>query len=404
MPAEFEPHAATWMAWPCRDSIWGEELAAVKRDYARLARTIAGFEPLMMVAPSHLAEEARRECGPPAQVIVLPIDDSWTRDSGPTFLVNDRGGLLATAFTFNAWGGKYHPHAEDARLARRIAAHLRVPVAESSLVLEGGSIFSDGEGTLLTTESCLLHPNRNPGMSKAEIEAELKRMLGARTVIWLPGDATEVETNGHIDGLVTLAAPARAPVEQIEDSADPRFEILRENRRALEKAVDARGRRFEIAAIEEAGAEVSRGSRYCRSYANYYVLNGAVIAPAYGLDSDARVEGVLRRAYPGRRIVMLPIGSIAVGGGGFHCITQQQPKANSVECGRMALNQQREEYERLIRKNLQPANVGMLGIDHCVAGCRNDRRRNMQNRSVAARKPPIPNPPRETDVARPPIR
>jgi len=329
MPAEFEPHAATWMAWPCRDSIWGEDLAAVKRDYARLARTIAGFEPLMMVAPPHLAEEAQRECGPPVQVIVLPIDDSWTRDSGTTFLVNDRGGLLATAFTFNAWGSKYHPHAEDAQLARRIAGHLQVPVAESPMVLEGGSIFSDGQGTLLTTESCLLHPNRNPGMSKAEIETELKRMLGVRTVIWLPGDPTEVETNGHIDGLVTLAAPARALVEQIEDSTDPRFEILRENRRALEKCVDARGRHFEIATIEEAGAEISRGSRYCRSYANYYVLNGAVIAPAYGLASDARVEAVLRDAYPDRSIVMLPIGSIAVGGGGFHCITQQQPRAAS---------------------------------------------------------------------------
>ena len=325
MPAEFEPHAATWMAWPCREGIWGGELAAVKQDYARLARTIAGFEPLMMVAPPNLADEARRACGSAVSVITLPIDDSWTRDSGPTFLVNDRGDLLATAFTFNAWGNKYQPHDQDAQLARRIAAHLQVPVAQSPMVLEGGSIFSDGEGTLLTTESCLLHPNRNPGMSKRETEAELKRMLGAHTVIWLPGDPTEVETNGHIDGLMALAAPARALLEQIGDSADPRFGILRENRRALELAVDARGRRYDIATVEEAAITVSRGTRYCRSYVNFYVLNGAVIATAYGLDSDARVEAVLHRAYPDRRIVMLPIGSIAVGGGGFHCITQQQP-------------------------------------------------------------------------------
>lgn len=326
MPAEFEPHEATWMAWPCREEIWGAELGAVKGDYANLARTIARFETLHMVAPPHLADEAQQACGPSVQVIALPIDDSWTRDSGPTFLVNDQGGLLATGFTFNAWGGKYQPHDQDALLARHIAAHLDVPLALSAMVLEGGSIFSDGEGTLLTTECCLLNPNRNPGLTKSAIEAELKRMLGVHTIIWLPGDPTETETDGHIDGLMALAAPARALVEQIDDPTDPRHEILRENRRALELAVDARGRRFEIAAVEEAGAEVSRGPRYCRSYVNFYILNGAVIAPAYGLASDARVEAVLRRAYPGRRIVMLPIGSIAIGGGGLHCITQQQPR------------------------------------------------------------------------------
>jgi len=328
MPAEFEPHAATWMAWPCREEIWGAELGAVKDDYANLARTIARFEPLHMVAPPHLAAEARQVCGPSVQIIDLPIDDSWTRDSGPTFLVNDRGGLLATGFTFNAWGGKYHPHDKDAQLARQIAAHLDVPLAPSAMVLEGGSIFSDGEGTLLTTESCLLNPNRNPGLRKSAIEAELRRMLGVQKIIWLPGDPTETETDGHIDGLMALAAPTRALVEQIDDPADPRHEILRENRRALELAVDARGRRFEIASIEEASAEVARGPRYCRSYANFYVLNGAVIAPAYGLDSDWRVEELLGRAYPSRRVVMLPIGRIAIGGGGFHCITQQQPRAD----------------------------------------------------------------------------
>lgn len=326
MPAEFEPHTATWMAWPCREALWNGHLAAVKHDYANLARTIAGFEPLFMVAPPDRADEARRMCGPTVQVIPLPIDDSWTRDSGPTFLVNDSRHVCATAFTFNAWGEKYWPYSEDARLARRIAAHVDVPVEGSSLVLEGGSIFSDGEGTLLTTESCLLNPNRNPGWSKTQIEREIRRMLGVQTIIWLPGDPTETETDGHIDGLLALPAPGRALMEQIEDPSDPRHEILTENRRALELAVDARGRRFEIAAIEEASAEVARGPRYCRSYANFYVLNGAVIAPAYGLDSDSRVEQLLGRAYPGRRIVMLPIGHIAIGGGGFHCITQQQPR------------------------------------------------------------------------------
>ncbi|MFO0705217.1 MAG: agmatine deiminase family protein [Steroidobacteraceae bacterium] len=327
MPAEFEPHAATWMAWPCRESLWGESFEAVKADYARLASAIARFEPLIMVAPAHLADEARRLCGCAVHVLPMPIDDSWARDSGPTFLVDDAGGLLATAFTFNAWGGKYHPHDEDARLAARIGAHLQAPVQSSPLVFEGGAILSDGEGTLLTTETCLLHPNRNPGMSRSEVEAELRRMLGARCVIWLPGDPTEDETNGHIDGLLSLSAPGHALLESIEDTADERHRILAENRRALELATDARGRRFEILSIEEAPRETSVGSRYCRSYVNFYPCNGAVMAPAYGVPADARVKKLLGRAFPDREIVMLPIGAIAIGGGGFHCITQQQPAA-----------------------------------------------------------------------------
>ena len=327
MPAEFEPHAATWMAWPSRPEIWGDDFAAVKADYARLARTIAHFEPLRMAAPAASIAEARAACGDSVQVIEIPIDDSWARDSGPTFLIDGRGATIATAWTFNAWGGKYHPHDQDALFARRVAAHLQVPVEASAMVLEGGGIFSDGEGTLVTTETCLLNTNRNPHMSKAEVETELRRMLGVHTVIWLPGDPTEVETNGHIDGLMAFTAPGKALIEEISDSTDERFEILRENRRALELAVDAKGRRLELMSIEEADPSIAVGSRYCRSYVNFYTVNGAVIAPAYGIAADARVEATLKRAFPGRCVIMLPIGRIATGGGGFHCITQQQPKA-----------------------------------------------------------------------------
>lgn len=327
MPAEFEPHAATWMAWPSRPEIWGDDFGAVKNDYARLARTIARFEPLMMAASPAAAAEARRICGDSVSIVEIPIDDSWARDSGPTFVIDAQGGVLATAWTFNAWGGKYHPHDQDALFARRVAAHLRVPVVTSPMVLEGGGIFSDGEGTLVTTETCLLNTNRNPHMSKAEVELELRRMLGVHTIIWLPGDPTERETNGHIDGLMAFTAPGKALIEEVADSADERFDILRENRRALELAVDAKGRRLELLSIEEADPSIAVGSRYCRSYVNFYIVNGAVIAPAYGIAADARIEATLTRAFPGRSVIMLPIGTIATGGGGFHCITQQQPKA-----------------------------------------------------------------------------
>ena len=325
MPGEFERHAATWMAWPTRREIWGTRFGQVKDDYAALARTIARFEPLHMVASPADAEEARRLCGSTISVVEIPIDDSWSRDSGPVFVVDERGALAAAAWRFTAWGQKYFPYDQDAQLARRIAAHLEVPVRPSNLALEGGAILVDGQGTLITTESCLLNSNRNPGLSKAEIDAELMRVLGIEKVVWLPGDASETETDGHIDGLMALSAPARALFEINEDREDARFEILRENRRALELATDARGRAFDIIPIEEADRELSVGERYCRSYVNFYIANGAVIAPAYGVPSDARVEAVLRGAFPDRAIVMLPIGAIAIGGGGFHCVTQQQP-------------------------------------------------------------------------------
>ncbi|MCX7058573.1 MAG: agmatine deiminase family protein [Proteobacteria bacterium] len=325
LPAEFERHAATWMAWPCREEIWADQMEAVRDDYARLARTIARFEPLRMVARAEHAADARRRCGAGIEVVEIAIDDSWTRDSGPIFLIDDAGGRVAASFRFTAWGHKYHPYADDAALAGRIAGQLEIPGIASVLALEGGAIISDGEGTLVTTESCLLHPNRNPGLSRAEIDAELRRVLKVEKVVWLPGDPTELETNGHVDGLFTYCAPARGLLERIDDPSDPRHAILAENRRALELATDARGRRIEFATIGEAPHSTTVGERYCRSYVNFYIVNGAVIAPAYGIAMDEQIAATLAQAFPEREIVMLPIGAIAVGGGGFHCITQQEP-------------------------------------------------------------------------------
>jgi agmatine deiminase len=327
MPAEFERHRATWMAWPRRRSIWGEHIQEVKEDYARLARTIAGFETMVMVAHPEDAIEARRLLGPTVQVQEIPIDDSWTRDSGPIFVIEDGRSLAASLWRFNAWGSKYHPHDQDALLGQRICDLLAVPSIRSEMVLEGGSVAVDGQGTLVTTESCLLNPNRNPGWSKAQMERELKRVLGIGKVIWLPGDPEETETDGHVDGLMAFVAPGKVVFEAAVDRDDPRYGILRENQRALSLQTDVQGRSFEILPLEEANAAESIGLRYCRSYVNFYVLNGAVIAPAYGIAADRRVEAQLRIAFPGRTVVMLPIGKIAMGGGGFHCITQQEPQA-----------------------------------------------------------------------------
>jgi agmatine deiminase len=315
------------MAWPKRVELWREHLEAAREDYVRVAQAIARFEPLTMLADPEQATDARRRCGPSISVESMPIDDSWLRDSAPTFLLNPQGARAAAAFTFNAWGNKYQPHDKDAALGERIAALAELPVYRSQLVIEGGGFLSDGEGTLITAETCVLNPNRNPGWSKAEAEAELRAMLGVRKVVWLPGDVEDTETDGHVDGYVAYIKPATVLCEVVADPADPRFAIMAENRKVLETETDARGRKFNVLPIAEAPrSAVPAGARvYCRSYVNFYIANGAVIAPAYGIAEDAAVLDTLRRAYPTRTVVPVALKNLFRGGGGIHCITQQEP-------------------------------------------------------------------------------
>jgi agmatine deiminase len=327
MPAEWAPHAGCWMAWPKRAELWREYLEAARDDYVRVAQAIAGFEPVTLLADPEQAADARSRCGPSVNVVPMPIDDSWLRDSGPTVVVDPAGRRAAAAFTFNAWGGKYQPFDRDAALGVALAALAGIPAYRSTLVVEGGGFLSDGEGTLITAETCVLNPNRNPGWTKAEADAELRAMLGIKKVIWLPGDATDTETDGHVDGYVAFVKPAAVLCEVVADPEDPRYAIMAENRRVLETETDARGRRFELLPIVEAPrSAVPRGQEgYCRSYVNFYIANGAVIAPAYGIAEDASAALTLRRAYPGRTLVQVALNDLFRGGGGIHCITQQQP-------------------------------------------------------------------------------
>ena len=325
MPAEADLHAACWMCWPSRPELWGERYAAVKAEYALIANTIARYEPVIMVANAADVSEARGLCRPEVRIFAAEIDDSWIRDSGPTFLVDRDGSTAIANWRFNAWGGKYHPHASDASLKVQIAHRIDMPLIETFLVAEGGALLSDGEGTIFTTESCLLNPNRNPGLSKRAIERELLRCLNAQKVVWLPGDPAETETDGHIDGLASIARPGLIVLESTRDPADPRAAILAENRHALQAQTDARGRRFEIIEIGEARDAQSADPRFCRSYVNFYVANGAVIMPAYGLPSDEPARAAVAAAFPGRAVVGLKLDAVPLGGGSIHCITQQQP-------------------------------------------------------------------------------
>jgi len=315
------------MAWPRRIELWGDHLEAAREDFLSVARAIARFEPVTMLVDPEEFDAARRRCGGAIKTISMPLDDSWLRDSGPTFLVDAVGGRAGAAFTFNAWGGKYQPYGKDAAVGGRVTALAGLPVHRSTLVVEGGGFLSDGEGTLITAETCVLNPNRNPGWTKAEADAELRAMLGMQKIIWLPGDVTDTETDGHVDGFVAYVKPSTVLCEVVADPADPRFLIMAENRRILESETDARGRRFTLLPILEAprAAVPPDAHGYCRSYVNFYIANGAVIAPAYDIAEDAAVFETLRRAFPDRTIVPVALGALFRGGGGIHCVTQQEP-------------------------------------------------------------------------------
>jgi len=259
--------------------------------------------------------------------VEMPIDDGWFRDNGPNFLINGQGDVAAACFAFNAWGGNYEPFEDDAQAGPRLLSQLELQMYQSRMTAEGGGITVDGEGTLITTETCFLNPNRNPGWSKGEVEAELCRMLGVTKVIWIPGDPDEDETNGHVDGLAAFVGPGRVLVEAAFDRAHPRYDVLMENRRALEGQTDAKGRLLDLIFIEDAWQCVE-GDRFCASYINSYIANGAVIMPSYGLPGDDRAKAVYQQLFPQREVVSLRIDNIAPGGGGIHCITQQQPDHN----------------------------------------------------------------------------
>ena len=325
MPAEWQRHERCWMAWPCRAEVWGDRLEGTKRGYAAVAKAISAFEPVTMLVRPEDAKQARSMLAENIDILEMPIDDSWTRDSGPSFVIDGKGGLAGIDFRFNAWGDKYQPHDQDALMARRIIDHLDVPRFASQLTAEGGGITVDGEGTLITTDSCFLNTNRNPGWSKQEVEQELKRLLGVAKVIWIPGDVDETETDGHVDGIAAFVRPGLVLMERSPDPAAPIAEVMEENIDAMKGATDAKGRPIELAFIEEAQSAAEDGTRFCRSYVNSYIANGGVVVPCYGIPEDEPARDVFQTLFPDRKVVQVPVGDIAIGGGGIHCITQQQP-------------------------------------------------------------------------------
>jgi len=343
MPGEFEPHAGCWLLWPERADIWREQALPAQQAFALLAATIARCEPVTVgVAARHYAF-ARAALLASIKVVPLGSDDAWMRDVGPTFVVNGAGERRGVHWRFNAWGGLYASWRRDAAVAARVLELERCARYRAPLVNEGGAIHTDGQGTLLVTEQCLLNPNRNPRLSRAGIERLLCEYLGVQQVIWLGEGVVNDETGGHIDNLACFARPGEVCLTWSDNRRDPQYRVSHDAFERLREARDARGRRLKIhklpspgplymSAAEAAGIarragtrRVRAGHRLAGSYVNFYLANGAVIAPLLDARTDAAALRKLRRVFPHRRVIAVPARELLLGGGDIHCLTQQVP-------------------------------------------------------------------------------
>ena len=326
MPAEWAPHDCCWMAWPCRESLWGDRLEAARAAYADVAQAIAEMEPVTMVCNPTDVAEASLVCGAGIEVLSLPIDDSWMRDTGPTFVTDGRGEMAGIDWRFNGWGKIYEAYGQDAQLASRMAERLGIRSFTAPFVLEGGAVHVDGEGTALASEQCLLDPNRNPELSREQMDRNLQDFLGVDRVIWVEKGYDGDETAGHIDEIACFAAPGLVLACTTEDENDENAPVFQANLERLRSATDARGRSLEIVELSTPRRrDRSDGQRLILSYVNFYIANGGVVIPDFEDDQDDRAFRLFREIFPNRRVVQVPALDIVVGGGGIHCITQQQP-------------------------------------------------------------------------------
>ena len=339
MPPEWALHDGCWMLWPHRRDTWRLGGVPAQRAFGEVAAVIARSEPVTIGVMPELVDTARAALAPEIDVIELASDDAWMRDVGPTYAVDDHGHRRGIDWMFNAWGGLYDSWQQDDAVAARVLEHTGDLGIRAPLVLEGGSIEVDGEGTVLTTEQCLLNPNRNPSLSREDIERELREHLGVERVLWLGEGVVDDETSGHIDNLARFVRPGVVALTWTDDTADPQHAVSLDARRRLEAAgldvcvVPSPGPLF-MTAEESAGVEVvpgtkrrSAGDRLAGSYINFYIANGAVVAPLLDERVDDTALGVLGDLFPDRSVVGVPAREILLGGGNIHCITQQVPAA-----------------------------------------------------------------------------
>ncbi|WP_332909573.1 agmatine deiminase family protein [Nocardia yamanashiensis] len=326
MPEEGDPHKRTWMAFGAA-AHYGDVLPEAQRNLAAIARAIAQFEPVsMLVRPEEMDVARGLMGGGNIELVPAGIDDLWMRDTGPVF-VKRGGGKAGVDFNFNGWGGKQE-HGQDAGVAALTTGRAGVERLTTGLVLEGGGIEVDGQGTAIITESCVLNGNRNPGWSKADVEAELAHLLGLTKIIWLPGIAGKDITDGHTDFYARFARPGVVVAALDTDPKSYDHEVTKRHLEILKTATDARGRQVQVEVIK-APTSVRpeyKSNDFAAGYINFYVCNGGVIAPEFGdAEADSAAKATLERLFPNRRVVQVGIDGIAWAGGGIHCTTQQEP-------------------------------------------------------------------------------
>ena len=335
MPAEWEPHRGTWLSWPHKEASWPGRFERVPGIFARMVRHLADREEVHInVAGPAMEQEVRSlladEGAGSGNVFFHyhPTNDAWCRDHGPIFVQRAVDGRVEQAIVdwdYNAWGGKYPPYHLDDVIPTRIGAELGLPVYRPGIVLEGGSIDVNGQGTLLTTEACLLNPNRNPHLDRGQIESYLREYLGVRHILWLGEGIVGDDTDGHIDDLTRFVDPTTVVTVVEEKPADENYEPLQENLERLRGMRDQDGRPLTVVTLPMPRAVRHEDQRLPASYANFYIANGLVLLPAYDPERDAEASAVLARLLPDREIVPIDCTELVWGLGAFHCVTQQWP-------------------------------------------------------------------------------
>lgn len=330
MPDESSPHERTWMAFGASRKIWGKRLLpGVRENLALIANTISEFEPVSMLARPEEMDLARKAVGKKVTLIPCPLDGLWMRDTGPLFVLDRKGNKAAVNCNFNGWGEKQE-HRQDSKVASFIAGQAGVSEIKTGLVLEGGCVELDGEGTAIVTESCVLNPNRNPEFTKAEFEEELGSVLGLQKTIWLPGIRDQIITEGHTDFYARFARPGVALCGYDPDPKSPEHELTKQHLTLLKAATDAKDHPLKVTALEGPSRVRSRYETrdFAAGYIGFYVCNGAVISQEFGdKKTDDACRRILEKTFPDREIVQLNVDAIAAGGGSVHCATQQEPKA-----------------------------------------------------------------------------
>jgi agmatine deiminase len=333
MPAEWNPHAATWTSWPSDDELWEGELEAVREEFADMVTILARFERVVVNVQDDEAEadararlEARGVDASRVDYHHVPLDDAWFRDNGPLFVVNGYGRVALTDWRFNAWGGKYE-YGKDTLAPERVAETLGMRRFAFPYVMEGGAIEVNDDGVLLTTRPCLAAPTRNPDLSEEETEALVRAGLGARHVVWLEHGLEGDHTDGHIDTIVRFCDDRTLVCAVTDDEADANFAATQANLAALRELVRGDGEPYTVVPLPlPRDAITVDGKRVPATYANFYIANGVVLVPTYGDPHDELALEILRPLFPGREVIGSSARALITGGGAFHCVTQQQPE------------------------------------------------------------------------------